>query len=92
MNKTDAVIEQKAPAVLTDQHTRVSIVCTAKNERGAMVDVGILEIVQDNMTNELKVSYGVTPAQAIAMLERTLKNLRIHSENELNDQLHSRLH
>ena len=58
--------------VLTDSVTRVSIQCTAKDENGAGIEVNILDLIQDHDTAEVKVQFGSSPVQALAMLRRVM--------------------
>ncbi|MFP1463861.1 hypothetical protein ACLB1E_34230 [Escherichia coli] len=61
--------------VLTDSVTRVSIQCTAKDENAAGIEVNILDLIQDHDTAEVKVQFGSSPVQALAMFRRVMTAL-----------------
>ncbi|EBG2148398.1 hypothetical protein FIP36_16775 [Salmonella enterica] len=93
MKKAEAAAStQKPQAVFTDSTTRVSISCTATDENGADVEVNILELIQSHTTNELEVTFGGTPEQALAMLGRMMKTLQGRVDSELNRNALSRMH
>ncbi|WP_250147688.1 hypothetical protein [Escherichia coli] len=68
--------------VLTDSVTRVSIQCTAKDENGAGIEVNILDLIQDHDTAEVKVQFGSSPVQALAMLRRVMTALEKQANAE----------
>ncbi|MEB1032990.1 hypothetical protein, partial [Citrobacter youngae] len=77
--------------VLTDSVTRVSIQCTAKDENGAGIEVNILDLIQDHDTAEVKVQFGSSPVQALAMLRRVMTALEKQANAELNTNHYSRM-
>ena len=77
--------------VLTDSVTRVSIQCTAKDENGAGIEVNILDLIQDHDTAEVKVQFGSSPVQALAMLRRVMTALEKQATAELNTNHYSRM-
>lgn len=55
MKNTAINVSTKAPLQrVKDPVTRVSIQCTARDEKGADVEVNILELEQYHTTNEIK--------------------------------------
>lgn len=77
--------------VLTDSVTRVSIQCTAKDENGAGIEVNILDLIQDHDTTEVKVQFGSSPVQALAMLRRVMTALEKQANAEPNTNHYSRM-
>nr|WP_233341318.1 hypothetical protein [Escherichia coli]UGK56805.1 hypothetical protein [Escherichia coli] len=64
MKNTAINISTKKPLqTVKDPVTRVSIHCTAKDEKGADVEVNILDSEQHHTTNEIKLTFGGSPSQ-----------------------------
>lgn len=73
MKNTAINISTKKPLqTVKDPVTRVSIHCTAKDEKGADVEVNILDLEQHHTTNEIKLTFGGSPSQALTMLSRVM--------------------
>lgn len=57
-------VSTKAPLqTVKDPVTRVSIQCTAKDEKGEDVEVNILDLEQHHTTNEIKVTFWRLPSR-----------------------------
>ena len=85
-------ISTKKPLqTVKDPVTRVSIHCTAKDEKGADVEVNILDLEQHHTTNEIKLTFGGSPSQALTMLSRVMVVLQQQAAEELQRNSCSRL-
>lgn len=85
-------VSTKAPLqTVKDPVTRVSIQCTAKDEKGEDVEVNILDLEQHHTTNEIKVTFGGSPSQALTMLSRVMDVLQQQADAELQLNSYARL-
>ena len=85
-------VSTKAPLqTVKDPVTRVSIQCTAKDEKGEDVEVNILDLEQHHTTNEIKVTFGGSPCQALTMLSRVMDVLQQQADAELQLNSYARL-
>ena len=92
MKNTAINISTKKPLQpVQDPVTRVSIPCTAKDEKGADVEVNILDLEQHHTTNEIKLTFGGSPSQALTMLSRVMVVLQQQAAEELQRNSCSRL-
>lgn len=92
MKNTAINVDTKTPLLTVKEPvTRVSIQCTAKDEKGADVEVNILDLVQHHTTNEIKVTFGGSPSQALTMLSRVMDALQQQAAAELHRNSCSRL-
>ncbi|MDV1265852.1 hypothetical protein VC562_05440 [Citrobacter freundii] len=85
-------VSTKAPLqTVKDPVTRVSIQCTAKDEKGEDVEVNILDLEQHHTTNEIKVTFGGSSSQALTMLSRVMDVLQQQADAELQLNSYARL-
>ncbi|HEC5165753.1 TPA: hypothetical protein R3U69_002280 [Escherichia coli] len=92
MKNTAINVSTKAPLQrVKDPVTRVSIQCTARDEKGADVEVNILELEQYHTTNEIKVTFGGSPSQALTILSRLMDVLQQQAAVEMQRNYCSRL-
>lgn len=84
-------VSTKAPLqTVKDPVTRVSIQCTAKDEKGEDVEVNILDLEQHHTTNEIKVTFGGS-SRALTMLSRVMDVLQQQADAELQLNSYARL-
>lgn len=62
-----------------------------KDENGAGIEVNILDLIQDHDTDEVKVQFGSSPVQALAMLRRVMTALEKQANAELQQNSCSRM-
>lgn len=92
MKNTVINVSTKSPLqTVKDPVTRVSIKCTAKDEKGADVEVNILNLEQHHTSNEIKLTFGGSPSQALTMLSRLMNVLEQQAAAELQRNPCSRL-
>lgn len=92
MKNTEINVSTKALLhTVKDPVTRVCIQCTAKDEKGADVEVNILDLEQHHTTNEIKLTFGGSPSQALTMLSRVMDVLQQQAVAELQRNSCSRL-